>query len=63
MASSGAANKEIAAGLGLSLSTVATHLRKGLAKTQVGSRRELIALRRQIAGLVGEWYGGERQRS
>lgn len=58
MASRGAANKEIAGELGLSLSTVATHLRKGLAKTQVGSRRELIALRRQITGLVGEWYGG-----
>lgn len=53
LASQGASNKEIAYELGLSLSTVATHLRHGLEKLHVASRRELIALRRSITGLFG----------
>ena len=53
LVSRGASNKEIAYELGLSLSTVATHLRHGLEKLHVGSRRELIALRRSITGLFG----------
>jgi DNA-binding CsgD family transcriptional regulator len=52
-ASRGASNKEIAYELGLALSTVATHLRHGLEKLHVASRRELIALRRSITGLFG----------
>jgi DNA-binding CsgD family transcriptional regulator len=53
LVSRGASNKEIAYDLGLSLSTVATHLRHGLEKLHVASRRELIALRRSITGLFG----------
>jgi DNA-binding CsgD family transcriptional regulator len=47
-ASLGAANKEIASDLAISLSTVATHLTNALAKLGLGSRRELISLRRAL---------------
>jgi DNA-binding CsgD family transcriptional regulator len=47
-ASLGAANKEIASDLAVSLSTVATHLTNALSKLGLGSRRELISLRRAL---------------